>query len=117
MIAASDAPVVTFPDDYDEQSEFETPSRGYLSDVVVRLGDGSCYRLYFIDPIRLQQNLADEAQAGRAYFGEPNLVVLPEVTTPTIREAVQGLCRAGYFQHLKPLAQSSASVSGPASSI
>src|SRR5262249_9638176 len=96
-------PIVQFPEDYDAQSEFETPSRGYLSDVIVQLEDGSRYKMFFIDMTRLGQTLVDDVQFGRPYYTEPNLVVLPTVTTEAIKEAVQGLWKDGYFQHLKPL--------------
>jgi hypothetical protein len=91
---------VLFPADYDAQSEYETPLRGYLSEVEVEL-DGLRYRVFFIDPIRLEQELKANAGSGRCYFAEPNLIVLPEVTTESIKKAVEGLARDGYFQHLK----------------
>jgi hypothetical protein len=91
---------VLFPADYDSQSEFETPLRGYLSEVTVEL-DGSRYQLFFIDPVRLGQELQSNIDSGRLYFAEPNLIVLPEVTTEGIRKAVEGLARDGFFQHLK----------------
>jgi hypothetical protein len=94
---------VRFPPDYDEQSEHETPSRGYLSQVIVEADDGCHYQLFFIDPVRLGQELTEYTQAGQAYFAEPNMIVLPRVTTAAIQEAVQGLAKQGYFEHLKPL--------------
>jgi hypothetical protein len=103
MSAATDEAVILFPEDYDEQSAYETPLRGYLSDVIVRLADGSRYQLFFIDPVRLQQELADHVRAGRPFFTEPNLVVLPEVTTAAICKAVEGLRKEEAFRQLKPL--------------
>ncbi len=94
---------VIFPEDYDERAEYETPRKGYLNGVVVQLEDGSRYQLSFIDPVRLQQDLEAEAKAGDAYFAEPNLIVLPEVTTATITKAVKGLVEEKFFEHLKPL--------------
>jgi hypothetical protein len=94
---------VVFPAWYDARAEHETPSRGYLSGVEVRLEDASRYQLYFIDPVRLQQTLDEDAQSGRPYFAEAGLVVLPEVRTEAIHSAVAGLLRDGYFRHLKPL--------------
>ena|SRR5579872_6206202 len=94
---------VVFPEWYDARLEHETPSKGYLSDVEVRLEDGSRYRLYFIDPVRLAQNLEDDSQAGRAYYAEPGLVVVPEVTTQAVRAAVSGLFTDGFFRQLKPV--------------
>ncbi len=94
---------IVFPDWYDARCEFETPSKGYLADVEVHLEDGTRYKLYFSDPIRLQQTLEDDAASGRPYYTEPGLIVLPEVTTSAIQQAVPGLLRDGYFQTLKPI--------------
>ena len=102
MAAQTEGFAITFPDGYDARSEFETPARGYLSDVVVRLENGTSYQLFFVDPARLQQELAENGQSGKPYFVEPNLIVLPEVSTASIRKAVEGLVQASYFQHLKP---------------
>ncbi len=103
MPAATDEAVVLFPEDYDEQAAYETPFRGYLSEVIVRFSDGSRYQLFFIDPVRLQQELIDHVRAGRPFFTESNLVVLPEVTTEAVHKAVQGLQKEEAFRHMKPL--------------
>jgi hypothetical protein len=96
--------VIVFPEGYDDRLEFETPFKGYLRDVVVRLEDGSEYKLFFIDPTRLRQDLEADGQNGRRYFAEPGMIVLPEVSTDAIRQAVLGLWRDGFFKSLKPLA-------------
>jgi hypothetical protein len=103
MLAELEHCTVHFPEGYDRRREHETPLKGYLGDVVVQLEDGSRYKLYFIDPVRLQQTLADDVERGRPFYTEPGLVVLPEVSTEAIRKAVSGLVRDGYFQHLKPV--------------
>jgi hypothetical protein len=103
MATQLDSFTILFPDWYDARAEFEATAKGFLRDVVVRLEEGTCYRLYFTDPVRLQQTLEDDVKAGRAYYTEPGLVVLPEVTTAAVRKAVSGLWREGYFQHLRPL--------------
>ncbi len=73
---------VVLPAWCDERAEAETPAKGYLPDVEAHLAGGERHRLYFIDPVRLQQTLDDDAREGRPCFSEPGLVVLPEVTTP-----------------------------------
>jgi hypothetical protein len=93
---------VTFPVWYDDRAEAEAPAKGYLSGVEINRS-GERYRLYFIDPVRLQQTLEDDAKDGRPYFTEPNLVVLPEVTTQAIHEAVKGIVRDGYLEQMKPI--------------
>ncbi|HEY7311546.1 MAG TPA: hypothetical protein VH643_19440 [Gemmataceae bacterium] len=95
---------IVFPEWYDARCEHETPFKGYLSDVVVRLEDGARYKLYFIDPVRLRQTLEEEATLGKRYYTEPGLVVVPEVTTQAIQQVIPGLLRDGYFQTLKPMA-------------
>src|SRR5438045_1954580 len=103
-MSASISPfTIVFPPWYDAQMEFETPSKGYLRDVEVHLEDGSHYRLYFIDPVRLQQTLTDDVEAGRPFFAEPGLVVLPEVTTEAIHQAIPALVQEGYFSHLRAI--------------
>jgi hypothetical protein len=92
---------LSFPEGYDEQAEFEAPFRGFLRDVIVELGDGSRHQLSFIDLVRLEQSLADNARLGRPYYTEPGLVILPEVSTETIELAVQGLWDEGYFRRMQ----------------
>jgi hypothetical protein len=94
---------IVFPQWYDARCEAETPSKGYLSDVEVHLEDGRRYKLYFTDPVRLQQTLEDDNAQGKTYYTEPGLIVLPEVTTEAIQQAIPGLLRDGYFRHLTPL--------------
>lgn len=103
MATATVPYTIQLPEDYDAQSKYETPFRGYLSGVVVQLEDGSRYPLFFMDPVRLKQDLDASAKLGRSYLAEVNLIVLPEVTTASVKQAVQGLWQDGYFQHLKPL--------------
>jgi hypothetical protein len=95
---------IHFAEGFDDQQEFEMPSKGYVRDVVVRLENGSEFKLFFIDPTRLEQDLGVDAECGRPYYSEPNMVVLPEVTLDAIRKAVAGLCRDGFFNSLKPRA-------------
>jgi hypothetical protein len=88
---------VSFPQGHDEQAEYEAPFRGYLPGVIVELEDGARHRLSFIDLVRLEQGLADNAGAGHPYYAEPGLVVVPEVSAEAIQLAVQGLWDEGYF--------------------
>jgi hypothetical protein len=103
MSAQTDRFTVLFPADFDAQSEYEMPSRGYLSDVVVQLEDGSRFPVFFIDPVRLRQDLEGLVQCGKACLAEVNMIVLQEVTTASIHKAVEELLAEGYFQQLKPL--------------
>jgi hypothetical protein len=95
---------IHFSADLDERDEYEMPLRGYCSDVVVELSNGSRFPLYFYDPVRLKQTLESDVQNGHPYYAEPGLVVVPEVTLEYIRQAVAGLHKAGFFDTQKPLA-------------
>jgi hypothetical protein len=103
MSALTACYTILFPEGFDAQSEYETPFRGYLSDVVVQLANGSRYQMFFIDPVQLGQELGEDSQGGRPNFAEPNLIVLPDVTTASIRQAVEGLVKERFFDLLKPL--------------
>ena len=103
MSTATVPPEIIFPEGYYERRELETPMKGWLDDVIVQLEDGSRYKLFFYDPVRLQQDLEEDAREGTPYLAEPNLIVLPEVTTASIKDVVCQLARKGYFKQLKPL--------------
>lgn len=96
-------PTIHWPEGFDARSEFETPMRGYLSDVTVQAEDGTSYSLFFIDPSRLRQELEYEVKSGSPFFAEPGMIVLPQVTTDAICAAVAKLWQQGYFGNLKPV--------------
>jgi hypothetical protein len=93
---------ILYPDWYDDRAEFEAKSKGYLPGIVVQLADGSRHALYFIEPVRLGQDLQMETEQKRPYLAEPGMVVIPEVSTQAVQTAVAGLFQDGYFDHLKP---------------
>jgi hypothetical protein len=68
---------IKFPEGYDAQAQSEAPFRGYLSEVIVQLEDGSQRQLSFIDPARLEQSLSSNVESGRAYYAEPGLSSYP----------------------------------------
>lgn len=99
---------IHLPGDFDQRDEYEMPLRGYCSDVVVQLANGNRYPLYFYDPVRLRQTVESDASAGRPYYTERGLVIVPEVTMDMIRQAVAGLFQSGYFATQLPLASPTA---------
>jgi hypothetical protein len=103
MAEVVDTPRVIFPEWFDDRAEFETPEKGWLDHVQVQLPDGSRYRVFFIDPVRLGQDLAEYQKLGTPFFAEPGLIVLCDVTRKAIHHAVEGLWRRGYFSQLKPV--------------
>ena len=98
-------PVVLFPDGFNDRWEYEMPLKGYLSNVRVQLDDGRHYLVNLIDPVRLAQDLEGEMAAGRPYFAEPGLIVLPELTTQSVIDAIRSLWREGFFESLKPVVE------------
>ena len=103
MSTTANDPLVIFPEGFDERCLIEMTDRGYLSEAVVELRDGSRYEVSFIDLARLEQALADNVEIGSSYYAEPGLIVVPEVTEDAVRTAVERLWREGFFQRLKPL--------------
>jgi hypothetical protein len=94
---------VLFPPWFDEQFELETVAKGYLRDVEIRFDEGASYRLYFTDPVRLRQDAESEFEMGRIAFGEPGLVVIPEVTRANVLAAVEELFASKFFESFRPL--------------
>lgn len=94
---------IVFPPGFDARAVDELPLKGYIENVIVRLGDGRRYCLSFIDPVRLNQDLEVDLTEGRGYVAEVGLVVLPTVTVETIRSAVEDLCKTRYFDAFGPL--------------
>ena len=85
-----------------EKDDEETPMKGYRSDGIVKTPEGE-YPVYFIDPIRLQQDLEAETELGTPFLAEPGLIILPEVTREGMESAVIQLWQQGYFESLKSL--------------
>jgi hypothetical protein len=104
MATATTTFTIHYPADFDAREEYEMPLKGYFSGTIVEISDGNQYALFFFDPVRLRQELEAASKSGRSYVAEPNMVVVPEVTPAAIEQAVAGLIRDHYFDHLKPLA-------------
>jgi hypothetical protein len=103
MATATATYTIHYPDDFDAREEYEMPLKGYFSGVTVELADGRRYNLFFFDPVRLRQELELSAKDARPYVAEPSMVVIPDVTPAAIEQAVAGLVRDRFFDHLKPL--------------
>ncbi|GBF82853.1 hypothetical protein [Aphanothece sacrum] len=93
---------LTFQYGWEEKDDEETPMKGYRSDGIVKTSEGE-YSVYFIDPIRLQQDLEAETELGTPFLAEPGLIILPEVTREGMENAVKKLWEQGYFKCLKYL--------------
>jgi hypothetical protein len=99
----ADYPKLTFKYGWDDRDDEETLMKGYRSDGIVESLEGEVYSVYFIDPIRLQQDLEAEEELGSTFLAEPGLIVLPSVTRKAMENAVRQLWKQGYFESLKPL--------------
>lgn len=98
-------PRVIFPDDFGEKEFFEMTYKGYAN-VDVELENGCCYKVYFSDPVRLQQDLEEDSALGRPFIAQPGLVILKEVTVDLIESSVKFLFEEGFFdsfQCIKPV--------------
>jgi hypothetical protein len=94
-----------FRDGYGERDAFETPMRGYRSDVTALLDDGNRYRVHFYDPVRLTQELQMDVSAGKPcpFLTDPGMIVVPEVNLEAMTRAVQELAAQGFFDSFRPL--------------
>lgn len=93
-------PKIIFPEGFDDRAASEMRDKGWLA-AQVETKNGNRFRVYFSDPVRLQQDLDEEAKVGRPYFATPGLIILPEVTVDAVQHAVQTLCDQGYFAHFR----------------
>ena len=89
-----------WPEGFDERAEIEAEWRGYLSHARVRLDDGRVFSVYFVDPVRLTQ---DVEAARPSMVAEVGLIVLPQITRRAMEEAVAFLAPRGFFEYFRPL--------------
>ncbi len=82
----------------DNFESFERECKGWLSDVIVNLDDGSRHKLFFYDPVRLTQDLEADVKSGKAGITEKNLFVVPKVTEKYIEASIKQAIREGYFE-------------------
>ena len=94
---------IVFPDSFDDRSRLEMTSRGCLINVLVEVEDGNRYRVEFIDPVRLAQEMEDNVKLNIPCYAEPGLIILPEVTVVHIQKAVRYLYIHGFFESLTPI--------------
>ncbi|GAA6623706.1 hypothetical protein [Scytonema sp. NUACC26] len=98
-------PKLVFKYGWDERDDVETPMKGCRNDGIVLCEDGKTYSVYFIDPIRLQQDLEEEEELGSPFLAPPGLIVLPELTRSAMENAIEQLWKQGHFDVFKPLSE------------
>lgn len=94
---------ILFPEEFDARSALEANERGYLSHVIVSMSDRSRYPIFFIEPIRLKQELEICCTLGDRFFAEVGLVVVPDLSLETLTAAVRRLIEKGYFGFLRTI--------------
>lgn len=57
-------------------------------DRMVSLSDGKAYSVYFIDSIRMQQDLDSEVELGSPFLAPPGLIVIPELSRSAMENAI-----------------------------
>ncbi|MEM9543920.1 MAG: hypothetical protein AAGA60_31110 [Cyanobacteria bacterium P01_E01_bin.42] len=100
-------PTLIFKYGWDERDDMETPMKGCRNDGIVKDPNGLSYSVYFIDPVRLQQDLDEEVELGSPFLAFPGLIIVPELTKTAMENAILQLWKQGYFKSLKPLDETS----------
>jgi hypothetical protein len=102
---AATAVKLRFAREFSEQDAFEARSRGYLSHVLVELEGGKLYPVFFYDPTRLQQDLAEGVRCGHPFVADPGMIVVPEVSPQAMQDAADRLVEDGFFEHLTAITE------------
>jgi hypothetical protein len=84
---------IEFPG-YLDGYEFETESKGYLVDLIVRSGDRE-WNITVFDPVRLAQDVTDDVR-NYGYFALANVLVVTQVTREAITSAVARLASSDF---------------------
>jgi len=95
-------PKLRLPEWFDETCEYEVRLKGYFEHGSAILENGRLFKLFFIEPSRLQQSIDDRVRSGREFFAQNGMVILPEVTTERMKEALPLLEEEGFFDALVP---------------
>lgn len=92
---------IYFSDD-SELAEYEALSRGYRTDVYVKI-DSNIYNLKIYAMVRLQQDFESEIQSYGFYASEPNLILVKEANKEEVIETIKKLYEQKYFEEIKPV--------------
>ena len=85
-----------------ELDECESVSRGYRSDIFVKIKN-DFFRLHVYDITRLKQDFDTEISI-YGYFGiEPNIILVSKVNFKHITKTIVNLYKQKYFEEIKPL--------------
>lgn len=106
-----------FKDGNSADDEWLANQRGCRDDVIIDFPDGRRYQVSVYDPTRLAQDIAYLAESGHPYFAEPTMIVVPEVTTEHITNAVHALVDTGYFEQIVPIRGGTCEPNSPPQSV
>jgi threonine synthase len=90
---------IYFSDD-SELAEYEASSRGYRTDVYIRVNN-NIFNVRVYAMIRLQQDFESEIDRYGFYAIEPNLVLVKDVSKEEIITTIKKLYEQKYFEELK----------------
>ena len=102
IIHVDDNGSLQFPKEF-AAAAIEADERGYMSHVVVSFANGSRYPVFFVEPVRLQQELEQSCKTGQRQFVEVGLVVVPDLRLETLKTTVQTLIDKRYFDFLRTI--------------
>lgn len=94
-------PKLTFKYPFGDREAYEAEARGYLGYAVVELEDSSKIPVVFYDPIRLQQDLLEEAALGNPFIAEPGMIVIESITIANMEYAIKKLFMQGFFESFR----------------
>jgi hypothetical protein len=95
-------PKLVFPEGFTERDEWEMERKGFVY-AFLECEDGSRFRVMFIDPVRLAQDVEATLRSGQSYYFEYGQVVVPEVTVAAITRVILPLVAEGYLERHLPV--------------
>ncbi|MGE5329542.1 MAG: hypothetical protein ACM3KR_08550 [Deltaproteobacteria bacterium] len=90
---------IYFSDD-SELAEYESTSRGYRTDVYVKINN-NIFNVRVYAMIRLQQDFESEIESYGYYATEPNLILVKDANKEEIIATIKKLYEQKYFEELK----------------
>ncbi len=89
--------------DNSEIAEFEASSRGYRSDVFVKINHGNIFHLHVYDIVRLRQDFETEVDSYGFFDIDSNIILVKEVVVDNIKLTIERLFKQKFFDRIKPI--------------
>jgi hypothetical protein len=102
MEPTCNVPRLVFRNGFTDCDEWEMERKGYV-DAFLECEDGRRYKVMFIDPVRLSQDIEATLQSGQPYYYEFSQVVVPEVMVPAIKKVIPLLVSEGFLEQHVPV--------------